>query len=109
MVEYASGHRTEAQHVAQTLGIGEVMSMEGAVASVVNGTSLVVIAGADKESLVGSGIEQLERAVASEGRRAAPRAPEKPRATKPPQRAKRPPVKLQPARGADRPTPQVRA
>ena len=55
MVEYASGHRTEAQHVGQTLGIGEVMPMEGAVASVVNGTSVVVIAGADKESLVGSG------------------------------------------------------
>ena len=55
MVEYASGHHTEAQHVAQTLGIGEVVPMEGAVASVVNGTSLVVIAGADKESLVGSG------------------------------------------------------
>ena len=53
MVEYASGHRTEAQHVGQTLGIGEVTPIEGAVASVVNGT-VVVIAGADKESLVGS-------------------------------------------------------
>ncbi|MGA2164709.1 MAG: hypothetical protein ABSH36_09580, partial [Solirubrobacteraceae bacterium] len=46
---------TEAQHVGQTLGIGEVTPIEGAVASAVNGTSVVVIAGADKESLVGSG------------------------------------------------------
>ncbi len=57
VVEYASGHRTEAQHVGQTLGIGEVTPIEGAVAAVVNGTSVVVIAGADKESLVGSATE----------------------------------------------------
>jgi hypothetical protein len=54
VVEYASGHRTEAQRVGQTLGIGEVTPIEGAVASAVNGASVVVIAGADKESLVGS-------------------------------------------------------
>jgi len=54
VVEYANGHRTEAQHVGQTLGIGEVTPIEGAVASVVNGTSVVVIAGTDKESLVTS-------------------------------------------------------
>ncbi len=54
VVEYAGGHRTEAQHVGQTLGIGEVAPIEGAVASAVNGTGVVVIAGADKESLVGS-------------------------------------------------------
>ena len=96
VVEYASGHRTEAQHVAQTLGIGEVMPMEGAVASAVNGASVVVIAGADKESLVGTGA--VGRAVRrAKGRRAAPRAPAKRRATKPPPRAKRPPMKRPPA------------
>ena len=54
VVEYASGHRTEAQHVGQTLGIGEVAPLEGALAPLVSGASVVVIAGADKESLVGS-------------------------------------------------------
>ncbi len=48
VVEYANGHRTEAQHVGQTLGIGEVQPLEGAVAPLVNGAPVVVIAGADQ-------------------------------------------------------------
>jgi LytR cell envelope-related transcriptional attenuator len=57
VVQYTSGHRTEARHVAQTLAIGEVTPMEGAIASAVNGASVVVIAGADKASLVGAATE----------------------------------------------------
>jgi hypothetical protein len=64
VVEYASGHRTEAQHVGQTLGIGEVTPMEGALTPLVGGATVVVIAGADKESLVGSGSGE---AASSEG------------------------------------------
>ena len=88
VVEYASGHRTEAQHVGKTLGIGEVTPMEGAVASLVNGTSVVVIAGADKESLVGSSTEAAPtEAAPAKRKRAAGREkprPARPRATKPP-------------------------
>ncbi len=54
VVEYANGHRTEAQHVGQTLGIGEVQPLEGAVAPLVGGASVVVIAGAD-QAAAGSG------------------------------------------------------
>jgi hypothetical protein len=52
VVEYASGHRAEAEHVGQTLGIGALEPLEGVVGQAVGGTSVVVIAGADKASLV---------------------------------------------------------
>jgi hypothetical protein len=48
VVEYASGARAQAQHVAQTLGIGQVRALEAAVAPLVGAAAVVVIAGADQ-------------------------------------------------------------
>jgi hypothetical protein len=53
-VEYSEGHRTEAQRVAQTLGIAQVQSLEGTIAPLVGGATVVVIAGAD-EAAAGAG------------------------------------------------------
>ncbi len=64
MVEYANGHRTEAQHVGQTLGISELQPLEGAVAPLVNGATVVVIAGANQ---AGAG-EPSGRATGARGR-----------------------------------------
>jgi hypothetical protein len=55
VVEYAEGHRTEAQHVSQTLGIAQVQTLEGAVAPLVGTATVVVIAGADQAALGGEG------------------------------------------------------
>ncbi len=67
VVEYASGHRPEAQNVGQTLSIGELAPMESAIASLVGGATVVVIAGADKASLVGSGNPSPPSQSSSEG------------------------------------------
>ncbi len=48
VVEYESGHHTEAEHVAQTLGIAQVSPLEGTVVPLAPGASVVVIAGADQ-------------------------------------------------------------
>jgi hypothetical protein len=53
VVEYSEGHRTEAEHVGQTLGIGEVAPLESAVAGQVGAATVVVIAGADQAALGG--------------------------------------------------------
>jgi hypothetical protein len=55
VVQYTEGHRTEAQHVAQTLGIGQVEPLEGAVASLAGSATVVVIAGADQAALGSEG------------------------------------------------------
>jgi hypothetical protein len=67
VVEYASGHRTEAQHVGQTLGIAEVAPLEGAIAVLVGGANVVVLAGADQAALVGSGSSSPSSPSSSEG------------------------------------------
>ncbi|MGH2854230.1 MAG: LytR C-terminal domain-containing protein, partial [Solirubrobacteraceae bacterium] len=54
VVEYASGHRTEALHVGRTLGITQTAPLEEALAPLVGGASVVVIAGADQAALAGS-------------------------------------------------------
>ncbi len=53
VVQYAEGHKPEAEHVAQTLGIGETAPLESALAGQVGSATVVVIAGADQAALGG--------------------------------------------------------
>jgi hypothetical protein len=48
VVEYTSGHRADAQGVANTLDVTQVQPMETAVTSLAGPATVVVIAGADK-------------------------------------------------------------
>ncbi|MFI5010168.1 MAG: LytR C-terminal domain-containing protein, partial [Solirubrobacterales bacterium] len=50
-VQYAAGHRADAQQVAQALGISQVQPLEAATAALSSGATVVVIAGADKSSV----------------------------------------------------------
>jgi hypothetical protein len=54
VVEYASGHRLDAQHVAQTLGVTQVQPLDAATAPLAGSSTVVVIAGTDKAALVGA-------------------------------------------------------
>jgi hypothetical protein len=53
VVEYASGHRAEAEQVAQTLSVARVQPMEGSVSPLVGSSTVVVIAGLDKAGPTG--------------------------------------------------------
>jgi LytR cell envelope-related transcriptional attenuator len=55
VVEYTSGHHSEAQRIAQTLGVGETAPLESAIAPLVGSATVVVIAGADQAAQVGAG------------------------------------------------------
>jgi hypothetical protein len=55
VVEYASGHRTDATHVAQALEVTRILPMEAAVSSLVGSATVVVIAGLDKATPAVSG------------------------------------------------------
>jgi hypothetical protein len=48
VVEYASGHRGDAQRVARSLGLTQAQPIEGTVASMAGSASVVVIVGLDK-------------------------------------------------------------
>ncbi|MHB8242626.1 MAG: LytR C-terminal domain-containing protein, partial [Solirubrobacteraceae bacterium] len=48
VVQYASGHRGDAEGVARTLGVTQVQPLESAVASLAGSAKVVVIVGADK-------------------------------------------------------------
>ena len=48
VVEYASGHKADAQSVARTLGVSQAQPMEGTVASLAGSATVVVIVGLDK-------------------------------------------------------------
>ncbi len=48
VVEYASGHKAQAQSVASTLGVSQAQPMEGTVASLAGSATVVVIVGLDK-------------------------------------------------------------
>lgn len=48
VVEYASGHKADAQSVARTLGISQAQPIEGTVASLAGSATVVVIVGLDK-------------------------------------------------------------
>jgi cytoskeletal protein RodZ len=49
-VQYTSGHSADAQSVAQALGVAQAQPIEGTVASMAPGASVVVIVGLDKAS-----------------------------------------------------------
>ena len=51
-VEYAGGHKAEAQSVAKALEITHVQSMETGVSSLAGAATVVVIAGEDKAAAV---------------------------------------------------------
>jgi LytR cell envelope-related transcriptional attenuator len=48
VVEYASGHRADAQSVARSLGVAQAQPMEAAVASLSGSATVAVIVGLDK-------------------------------------------------------------
>jgi cytoskeletal protein RodZ len=50
VVEYSSGHRSQAQSVAGSLGVSQAQPMEGTVASLAGSATVVVIVGLDKAS-----------------------------------------------------------
>jgi hypothetical protein len=53
VVEYAPGHRTDARHVAQTLGVSQTQPLQSSIAAMDGGSAtVVVVAGAD---LAGAG------------------------------------------------------
>lgn len=57
VVEYASGHRADATHVAQALEVTRILPMEAAVSSLVGSATVVVIAGLDKATPASGGGE----------------------------------------------------
>jgi hypothetical protein len=57
IVEYASGHRSEAQGVARALSVTQVQPLESATAALAPAAPVVVIVGADKAAAVGGGEE----------------------------------------------------
>ncbi len=51
VVEYAPGHRTDARHIAQTLGVSHTKPLESAIAAMDGGSAtVVVVAGSDLAS-----------------------------------------------------------
>lgn len=50
VVQYTTGHRTDAEHVAQTLEISQVQPLEASVGALATGATVIVIAGQDKSS-----------------------------------------------------------
>jgi hypothetical protein len=52
VVEYASGHRADAQSVAHALGAAQAQAIEGTVASLAGSATVVVIVGLDKAATV---------------------------------------------------------
>jgi hypothetical protein len=55
LVEYAAGHRADAQGVASALGVAQVQPMNAAVSALASPAIVVVVAGADKAATLGSG------------------------------------------------------
>jgi hypothetical protein len=48
VVEYASGHRADAEQVAHALSVTQVRSLESSVSQLVGGSTVVVIVGQDQ-------------------------------------------------------------
>jgi hypothetical protein len=55
VVQYASGHRADAQAVARALNVTQVQPLEGAIAAQAGSATVVVLAGADQAALLGGG------------------------------------------------------
>jgi hypothetical protein len=51
VVEYASGHRSDAEGVARALGVSQAQPVEATVASLAGSVSVVVIVGLDKAAV----------------------------------------------------------
>ncbi len=54
LVEYSTGHRADAQHVAQTLGVSQVQPLDAITTPLAGSAAVLVIAGADQAALTGS-------------------------------------------------------
>jgi hypothetical protein len=54
VVEYAGGHRTDAEAVARSVHVTQVRPIEGAVAALAGSASVVVIVGADRAPSTGT-------------------------------------------------------
>ncbi|HXP99812.1 MAG TPA: LytR C-terminal domain-containing protein [Solirubrobacteraceae bacterium] len=57
VVEYVSGHRADGQAVAKALNVTNVQAIEGSVASLTSGATVVVVAGADQAALLDNGTQ----------------------------------------------------
>jgi len=57
VVEYASGHQSDAQAVAHSLSVTQVQPIESAVAALAGSASVVVVVGADRATGAGAGEE----------------------------------------------------
>lgn len=55
LVEYAGGHRADAQHVAQTLGVSQVQPLDAITTPLAGSAPVLVIAGADQAALTSAG------------------------------------------------------
>jgi hypothetical protein len=55
VVEYARGHRADAQAVARKLNVTRVQAIEATIASLAGSSTVVVLAGADQASQLGGG------------------------------------------------------
>jgi hypothetical protein len=55
VVQYARGHRADAQAVAKSLNVTQVQAIETTIASLAGSATVVVLAGADQASLLGGG------------------------------------------------------
>ena len=55
VVEYARGHRADAQAIAKTLNVTQVQAAEAATASLAGAANVIVLAGADQAALLGGG------------------------------------------------------
>jgi hypothetical protein len=55
VVEYAHGHRADAQTVAKALNVTQVQAMDATTAPLAGSATIVVLAGADQAALLGGG------------------------------------------------------
>lgn len=55
VVEYAPGHRTDARHVAQTLGVSQTKPIESSIAAMDGGSATVVVVAGNDLASAGTG------------------------------------------------------
>ena len=65
VVEYAPGHRADAQGVARSLSVSRVQPLESATAALASSATVVVVVGADRASSAGGGGESSGTATAA--------------------------------------------
>jgi hypothetical protein len=67
VVQYASGHRPDAEAVAKALNVAQVQPIEGQIAAQSGSATVVVLAGADQAALLGGGGAQSQGEPAASG------------------------------------------